>query len=319
MRRASRSARHSQGPFLLQHIESALRELRFSGHKVQSRCSFRWMSAASPRASGLLRDGHVPGTVQFGDAPVDDAAADLPQLLLNKPAIGDETEGAEPAMLEVCSGRSQTTALAVATASAGPGCCRRNDELMFGAISVPVAAPGAVHGDDALGQACSAAYRAMLDCLQAARFSCLLRIWNSTPDINVDSSGLERYRRFKLQRFRAVWEARLPTHIGAPAAPALSCVSVSSLPSAMSSAVRTAVSDSFCNAAPSAARSMQRPAAAARTSGAGSAARSCASSAESGASRAAPRTRCAGSACSCRAERNSRCVIIGNSVRQAAL
>ena len=60
----------------------------------------------------------------------------------------------------------------------------------------------------------------------------------------------------------------------------------------------------------SAASSVQRCAAAMRTSGAGSAARSCASSPESAGSAATPCTRCAGSACSCSAERENIRVII---------
>lgn len=188
-----------------------------SGRSVRSRCVFQWVTAASARERALLRDRHVLGIVQFGGER-DTAASDaLPHVMLNKPAISAESGGPEPVMLELWSGAAHAVALTVATATAGPVCCRHNGELMFGAISVPVAAAG----DDALGDAAYAGYRAMLDCLQAARYPYLLRIWNSIPDINVDDGGLERYRRFNLQRFRAFREARLPTHTGAPAATAL--------------------------------------------------------------------------------------------------
>jgi enamine deaminase RidA (YjgF/YER057c/UK114 family) len=188
--------------------------------------------AALARDSALLRDGRVLGVVQFGGergaAPLDG----LPHVLLNQPVVyaepvhaervhaelvHAEIRAAEPVMLEVWSGAADADALTVPTAGAGPVSCRHNGELIFGAIAVPVAPIG----DDALGVAAYAAYRAMLDCLQAARYPYLLRIWNSIPDINVDDAGLDRYRRFNLQRFRAYAEARLPTHAGAPAASAL--------------------------------------------------------------------------------------------------
>ena len=146
----------------------------------------------------------------------------MPHVLLNKPALGAESVsaqavGGEPARLEVWSGAVDASSLTVATASAGPVCCRHNGELLFGAVSVPVSAAG----DDGLGDAAYAAYRALLDCMQTAQYPYLLRIWNSIPDINIDDGGLERYRRFNLQRFRAFQEARLPTHTGSPAATAL--------------------------------------------------------------------------------------------------
>lgn len=164
----------------------------------------RWLPAQE--AGPLLRDARALGAVQFGGAAID--AGTLPFALLAKPALGTGQ-----ALLEVWAGAADATAVAVATESAGRVQLRHNGELLFGAIAVP-------HGE--VGEATYAAYRAMLDCLQATGYRFPLRIWNSIPHINdADDAGLERYRCFNLQRFRAYEEARLPTHTGAPAASAL--------------------------------------------------------------------------------------------------
>ena len=79
-----------------------------------------------------------------------------------------------------------------------------------------VAAPLAGDADDALGMATYAAYSSLLAALQATEYPHLIRR-NSIPGINVDDQGLERYRRFNLQRFKAYEESSQPTSVGAPA------------------------------------------------------------------------------------------------------
>jgi len=184
---------------------------------MQSRIGLQWLPVSAVLGSARLLDRRLLGVVQFGGSRDAVAPGRLPHALLNKPVVPSPGVSAEPIAFELWSGALEATDLTVSTAGAGPVACRHNGAALFGAVTVPVAS----NGDDALGAAAYAAYRAMLDCLQAAGYPYLLRVWNSIPDINIDDQGLERYRRFNVQRFRAFSEAQLPTHTGAPAASAL--------------------------------------------------------------------------------------------------
>jgi enamine deaminase RidA (YjgF/YER057c/UK114 family) len=170
-----------------------------------SRCSLRWLPASSAHAYALLQDPRVLGAVQFGSHEVDCAWAPIARLA--NPLLG-----AERAALEIWAGAAAAETVTVPTKTAGPVQLRHNNELLFGAIAAPLAD---------VGDAAYAAYRSMLDCLRETAYPYPLRIWNSIPDMNAEDAGLERYRRFNLQRFRAFEEAQLATHSGAPAASAL--------------------------------------------------------------------------------------------------
>lgn len=165
----------------------------------------QWLSVAALNRSSWLNDPRTLGVASFG-APVDVRASEVPNAHLLTPVIG----GAPTAELWI--GRHAARSVVL-----GETHCRHNGEILFATVSVQ---PGS-GSDDALGDATHTAYRSLLDALQAAGYPHLLRIWNSIPDINVDDAGLERYRRFNLQRFRAYEESQRPTHTGAPAACAL--------------------------------------------------------------------------------------------------
>lgn len=165
----------------------------------------QWLRAAQLEASPLLRDTRALGVVLFGEPLA--VPAHLPQAHLQSPVL----DGKGPAA-EVWFGRSDARDETIGSVR-----CRHNGEVMFAAVSVPVS----TDGDDAFGEATFAAYRALFDALQAGGYPHLLRIWNSIPNINADDAGLERYRRFNLQRYRAYEESNQPTPASAPAACAL--------------------------------------------------------------------------------------------------
>ncbi len=156
--------------------------------------------------SPLLQDARVLGVATLGGAAPLSFAAHLPQAHLRTPVIGSGDQ-----IVELWSVPHEAR-----DATIGAARCRHNGEVLFATVSVP-----ASDGDDALGAATYIAYRSLLDALQASGYPHLLRVWNSIPDINVDDAGLERYRRFNLQRYKAYEESKWPTQTGAPAACAL--------------------------------------------------------------------------------------------------
>lgn len=167
----------------------------------------QWMPVAHLEASPLLRDARVLGVVLFGETLPPAVPACLPHAHWRTPVLNGEAAAAE-----VWLGRSEAR-----DESFGAVRCRHNGEVMFATISVPVSS----HRDDAFGEATFAGYRALFDALQAGGYPHLLRIWNSIPNINGNDAGLERYRRFNLQRYRAYEESNPSSPAGAPAACAL--------------------------------------------------------------------------------------------------
>lgn len=167
----------------------------------------QWLPAAQLEASQPLRDARVLGVVHFGGPASLATLAHLPQVHLRTPVL----DGPSPAA-EVWRGRCEARDVTI-----GPVRCRDNGEVMFAAVSIPASD----HSDDAFGAATYTAYRALFDALRVNGYPHLLRIWNSIPDINVDDAGLERYRRFNLQRYRAYEESNQPKDASAPAACAL--------------------------------------------------------------------------------------------------
>jgi len=167
----------------------------------------QWLPAPKLAGSRALHDSRTLGVATHGgDAPLA-VASHLPQAHLLKNVIDSD----QP-VVELWNGRYEARDETIGTTH-----CRHNGEVLFATVSAPVSSPG----DDSLGAATYVAYRSLLDALEATGYPHLLRIWNSIPDINVDDGGLERYRRFNLQRFKAYEESKRPTHTGAPAACAL--------------------------------------------------------------------------------------------------
>ncbi|MEP6608071.1 MAG: hypothetical protein ABJA83_05270 [Burkholderiaceae bacterium] len=172
-----------------------------------NRVGMQWLPAARLAGSPALHDPGTLGIATHGGANALAVAAHLPQAHLLKGLIGN----GEP-VVELWSGRYPARSELI-----GITHCRHNGEVMFATVSVASAGVGA----DAPGAATYTAYRSLLDALNSAEYPHLLRIWNSIPDINVDDDGLERYRRFNVQRFKAYEESQRPTQTGAPAACAL--------------------------------------------------------------------------------------------------
>ncbi len=101
---------------------------------------------------------------------------------------------------------------------------RHDDELLFGAITLPETLFEA--GDDRtpLQQATESAYRQVFALLDAKHFPYLFRVWNYIADINVHSFGLERYQQFNRGRQDAFIAHGRDVAGNAPAACALGYV-----------------------------------------------------------------------------------------------
>lgn len=173
-------------------------------HGMIDRIGMQWLPVAQLDESHRLDDSRLLGVVRFGGPAPE--ALQVPQVHLQTPVLDGESPAAE-----VWLGRFEARDLTIGAAR-----CRENGEVMFAAVAVPPPDSGA----DAFGAATYTAYRALFDALREAGYPNLLRIWNSIPDINVDDAGLERYRRFNQQRFRAYQESKQST-LSAPAACAL--------------------------------------------------------------------------------------------------
>ncbi len=169
------------------------------------------MPAAEFSRSPLLHDTRTLGVATHGGAVPLAYASHLPQAHLLKGVLGKGVLGGDTQVVELWRGRSEAT-----DATVGSTRYRHNGEVLFATVSVPAADDGM-----ALGAATYIAYRSLLEALQVSGYPHLLRVWNSIPGINVDDGGLERYRRFNLNRFKAYDEAKCPTETGAPAACAL--------------------------------------------------------------------------------------------------
>ncbi len=166
----------------------------------------QWMPAAQWEASPLLRDPRVLGVVTFGESSPLTALVQLPHAHLRTPVLDGKDR-----TVEAWLGRSDAHGETIGSVQ-----CRYNGEVMFAAVSVPVFDVG----DDAFGEATFGAYCALFEALKQSGYQHLLRVWNSIPGINGDDAGLERYRRFNLQRYRAYQDSST-TPASAPAACAL--------------------------------------------------------------------------------------------------
>jgi len=128
--------------------------------------------------------------------------------------IGPESS----AVLEIWFGEQPASTERIHTAN-GMVSVRHNGALALGVVTVPVPP---VDADAAqFESAVIRAYEAIFEAQTRSGYPYLLRVWNSIPWINAVDQGLERYRRFNVQRYKAFERAQRPTHAGAPAAAAL--------------------------------------------------------------------------------------------------
>jgi len=95
---------------------------------------------------------------------------------------------------------------------------RRTADTLFGCIALPEG-PGRAH--PSLQEATTQAYGEIYATLDAEDCPHLLRVWNYVPDINGDSDGTERYRRFNTARQQALHAGGRPLAGNVPAASAL--------------------------------------------------------------------------------------------------
>jgi len=143
------------------------------------------------RKSARLDD--VLGVATFGDPPIDLDGTDVPVAAINTPMLGP---GA--AICEVWRSRRP-----VQSGQRARVRYRRDDNVLFGCISVPETAASACVGDGnrfALRAATENAYREIFSVLHSVGYGHLLRVWNYLAEINVHSLGTERYWQFNKAR-----------------------------------------------------------------------------------------------------------------------
>ncbi len=168
--------------------------------------------------AALLDPALAPGALQVqrlgGTAPV------LPPAALGGLGYGLPTAGALAGLPMPLLGEG-TPALDAWRAgsvrgSGRTGCVQwwHDGHWLFGQLELPDA-------EHALEARAQAAYRDVFATLAETGWPHLLRVWNYLPRINVDSDGLERYRRFNIGRQQAFIDSGHPAFEGAPAACAL--------------------------------------------------------------------------------------------------
>jgi enamine deaminase RidA (YjgF/YER057c/UK114 family) len=110
------------------------------------------------------------------------------------------------------------------TAGESGGIRYRHDEnFLFGSLSLDELATTA-HGTS-LQNATEAAYREIFGLLDRLQFPALLRLWNYLPQINAETSGIERYRQFNIGRQDAFLACARGIQGNVPAACALGAAS----------------------------------------------------------------------------------------------
>lgn len=171
--------------------------------------------------NSLAWDG-VLGVVTFGDPPVGLDRTDIPVAAVSTPM-----QGAGAAIGEVWRTRRP-----VESGQRARVRYRRDDNVLFGCISVPETAASAFVEDgnrSALQVGTENAYREIFLVFDSVGDGHLLRVWNYLPEINVDSFGTERYGQFNKARRDALIACRRDVTGNLPAACALGSASGSPL------------------------------------------------------------------------------------------
>lgn len=107
---------------------------------------------------------------------------------------------------------------------------RRNDTILFGAISIPesdfAASPAPAGGTPGspLQQVTAQLYGEVCATLEAEKYPHLLRVWNYLPHINGDGAGTERYQQFNTARQQALQSFGRAVVGSVPAASALGSI-----------------------------------------------------------------------------------------------
>jgi enamine deaminase RidA (YjgF/YER057c/UK114 family) len=156
-------------------------------------------------STGATR-GAALAAIAFG-ADSADSTADLPAIATPLLAPADSAQ-----LLECW----RTTG-PVAAGRRGALGYRHDADLLFGTIAVDASDAAALEANTA------AAYRQVFALLDELGFAHLWRAWNFIPHINVESAGLERYRRFNIARQEAFAAAGRAALAAVPAASAVGC------------------------------------------------------------------------------------------------
>jgi hypothetical protein len=93
--------------------------------------------------------------------------------------------------------------------------CRRNEEVMFGALRFDIGQPALFQ------EQTFARYLQLFELLDRSGYPHLLRIWHYVAQIHLDDDGLERYRRFSVARHEAFLRSGRTIPADAPAASAV--------------------------------------------------------------------------------------------------
>ncbi len=156
----------------------------------------------------------VLGVVAFDDPPAGLNGTDVPVAEINTPVLG-----ASAGICEIW-----RTAQPVKSGQRARVRYRRDDNVLFGCISVPEISTTAFVGNvhrSALHAATEQAYREIFSVLDSVGYGHLLRVWNYLPEINVDTFGTERYWQFNKARRDALIACGRDVSGNVPAACAL--------------------------------------------------------------------------------------------------
>lgn len=162
-----------------------------------------YLAAGEAQALQQTSSGGILGMIGFGATP-QNIGSDRPLAWVDAPVLDSDHA------LEVWSGDD-----VAACARHGDIRSARCKDLLFGCLSMPQAA------GEALDATALRAYAQLLEFVDDAGFTHLLRIWNYFPAINEDENGLERYRRFCVGRHEAFEKHGRRISEQAPAACAL--------------------------------------------------------------------------------------------------
>jgi chorismate lyase / 3-hydroxybenzoate synthase len=168
-----------------------------------------------PERGPAPEDG-VLGVVAFQTMPARLHGLDIPVVEINTPVLG-----ANAPLCEVWQ-----TAGPVESGRAARVRYRRNDNVLFGCISVSETPASLFAGDTqscALQAATEQAYREIFAALDSVGYGYLLRVWNYLPEINADTQGMERYWHFNKARREALIACGRAVTGNVPAACALGC------------------------------------------------------------------------------------------------